>query len=237
MDLDRSGSLLKTVLDRALHDEAEYATFTRLLYVAELAKEDGAAERIAPFFNAFVAEEWARDSNMTGLLVVQESTCLHYVESQPETVVALMQALDANLASPEPLFAKGSLKIISCTEDAQLALFGQLLMVQHTFATGPAVDIAAEGVAEVSFAIASRLLRLAEELPPPDADRSQFEAARERVVTDHAALVPSDVAVKSLCACSDLMSLDEWLAVYATPVAVETHEAASHPMPPSLLTY
>ena len=70
MDVARSGSLLKTVLDRVLRDDAEFATCTRLIYVAELADE-GAGDRIAPFLNAFVAEEWARDSNMTGLVVVQ----------------------------------------------------------------------------------------------------------------------------------------------------------------------
>ncbi len=235
MDLARSGSLLKTVLDRVLHDDAEFATFTRLIYVAELA--DGAAgERIAPFFNAFAAEEWARDSNMTGLVVVQPETCLHIVESQPETVVALMQSLEANAASEEPLFRSGSLRVLHSTDDAQLALFGQFMMVQHAFSAGSALDLSAEAAPAALFGVVSRLLRLAEELPGPGAERERFDEARARIVREHAALVPSDAVVKSICGCDQLLTLHEWLAVFAAPVAVETHDAAAQPMPPSLLT-
>lgn len=234
MDVERSGSLLKTVLDRVLRKDGEFATFTRLIYVAELA-DAASSERIAPFFNAFVAEEWARDSNMTGLLVVQEDTCLHLVESQPETVVALMQALEANLSSGEPLFKAGSLRIVHCIEDAQLALFGQLLMVQNSFASGPAIDLTGEGAEKAIYGVVSRLLRLAEELPPPNAERARFEEARERIVREQAALVPSDPVVKALCGTDLLMTLEEWMSIFGTPVAVETHDAAAHPMPPSAL--
>jgi len=235
MDVSRSGSLLKTVLDRVLRDDAEFATCTRLIYVAELADE-GAGDRIAPFLNAFVAEEWARDSNMTGLVVVQAETCLHLVESQPETVVALMQSIEANAASDEPLYKPGSLRVLHSAEDAQSPLFGQLMLVQHTFTSGGALDLSGEDVAAPLFGVVSKLLRLADELPPPDADRAAFEDARARIEREHASLVPSDMAVRSVCSCDALLTLSDWISVFAAPVAVETHDAAAQPVPPSLLT-
>ena len=237
MDLEHSGSLLKTVLDRVLTDEAEFATFSRLIYVAKLADED-AGERIAPFMNAFVAEEWARDSNMTGLLVVQAETCLHFVESQPETVVALLHALDTNARSDEPIFQPGSVRIVHSMEDAQSAMFGQLLMVKNTFtASGGAVDLTGDEAGERIFAVVRKLLRLAREMPPPSSDREAFEEARERIVREHASLVPSDVAVKSLAESEGLLlTLPEWLSVFGSTVGVETHDAAAHPMPASILT-
>lgn len=166
MDLAGSASLLKTVLDRVCTEEMQVATYTRLLYVAEAAAP---AATLHAFFNAFVAEERARDSTITGLLVLQDRTCLHLVESQPETVVSLMRALAESARSAEPLLR--NVRVVAATEDCPAPLFGQLLFVQHSFPASFSVDMDGEDAAVPCFQVYSRLLDLATFMPAVSAPK------------------------------------------------------------------
>jgi hypothetical protein len=257
MDVGASGSLLKSVLSRICapeerptaltlgvadggegladsalreaEDDMQVATFSRVVFVGTLAPEAG--ERVRRFMDAFVTKERARESNLTGVLLLQARTVLLLVESQPETVAALARELrDATEGAGRRAGASPALfstvRVVASTEDCPVPLFGRLYAVsaaQGSPVGGPtygSVDAHGEDVAPACWHVYSKLLTLATRLPSVEsATDDELATAEETLLTHHGALLPPEGVLLALLESERVASIAEFVQLFSDPFA------------------
>jgi hypothetical protein len=256
MDVGASGSLLKSVLSRICapeerptaltlglgeggvggadaeiretEEDMQVATFSRTLFVGALAPEAG--ERVRRFVDSFVAMERARESNLTGVVLLQTRTVVLLVESQPETVAALGRELRNATegawrrgGSPPPLFT--TVRVVASTEDCPVPLFGRLYVATAlaggSVVGGPTygtVDAHGEDVAPACWHVYSKLLTLATRLPSVEsATDDELAAAEESLVAAHGALLPPEGVLLTLLDAERVTSIAEYVQLFADP--------------------
>ncbi|CAE7646731.1 unnamed protein product [Symbiodinium sp. KB8] len=245
MDLSASKSLLDTVLERVRVVEtvqgegggeeeiSQVPSFTRCLYVAEI-PEGSSSQHVLDTFHSFV-EEVAPDPDeaetaVRGLLLVQSVTVVHFVEAAPEIVVTLLRRMAAAVTSDEGAPVCANLRVVMAVEDCPTTLFQRpLVAALQPVAGTTAAALDSSTTATASLALYQQLSTLAPACPGVSAARSDAQAFCDGLPQTHPKHIPSQDSLLAFCRSDRVMSVEEYLDIFAAPIAVKTSAEGVHP--------
>lgn len=213
-------SLLDTILHQRVDASGVVAkTVTRLCYAARLDALANSAD-IADLHAAHLAEA---DADVTGILIIQQRSCLCLIEAAPETVTGLMRILAAETERPSPRIVTA--RVIAHTEDCPARCCPP--WTAHTLALPgeAAVDVDAEAPA----ALATQLYRTLQQI---GTQLREGEGKAEALQATFGSYLPSDDRVQAIGSSDKFTSVHEWLDLFDAALEYDQAQDEVLPLPP-----
>jgi hypothetical protein len=153
-------SLLDTILHaRVSHNGVVAPTLTRLLYVGKLSKT-AIPQEICEFHTGFLSE---LDSEVTGLMVIQNGSFFNILESSPEAVAALLRHVQSEVSRGEDARIL-SVRVVGFTEDVPERQFGPWSYVSVSLPPEGVISVEGEATASLCAGLYRAIITVGQQL-------------------------------------------------------------------------
>jgi len=236
--MEKERNTLLDVITESLQRQGKTELLDRIVYVGRLTDVVPNRKDFSSYFESFftkyhhdvvVPESVTTGSNVTGILLVLQQTCLHFIEGSSKTLKAHIRDLHS---TPKAKRIIDDIKIIVATEDIPYRAFPSwvtrvLNIGRNVTPSDPPSEI--EDLEPQISETYLNLLQLGRGLSEQDPGR--LEEVLDALRTRYKDQLPSNEQLNTFIQSDDTFEIGEWLEVYDSPIDIQLERDLIWPVP------